>query len=87
LAVIDIQAVVQAYKNYVKTVVTRENTYTKVLYSEDPTIFAWELANEASTTANYEINLGITPGSLVKNWTCEMAAYVKTLDSNHMVVP
>lgn len=73
------------YKDYVKTLLTRKNTITGVVYSEDPTVFAWELANEPETSPNYEINLGIKPGSLVYNWLDEMSAYVKSLDPNHMV--
>ena len=75
----------QAYKNYVKTLLKRKNTITGVIYSEDPTVFAWELANEPETSANYEINRGIKPGSLVYNWLDEMSAYVKGLAPKHMV--
>lgn len=75
----------QAYKNYVKTLLTRRNTITGVVYSEDPTVFAWELANEPETSANYEINQGIKPGSLVHNWLKEMSAFVKALAPQHMV--
>ncbi|MBA0578989.1 hypothetical protein Gorai_021258 [Gossypium raimondii] len=34
------------YKNHVKTVLTRNNTITRVAYKDDPTILAWELKNE-----------------------------------------
>ena len=74
-----------ANKNYVKTLLMRKNTITGVIYSEDPTVFAWELANEPETSANYEINKGIKPGSLVYNWLDEMSAYVKVLAPKHMV--
>ena len=75
----------QAYKSYVKTLLTRKNTITGIVYSEDPTVFAWELANEPQTSADYEINQGIKPGSLVYDWLDEMSAYVKGLAPNHMV--
>ena len=39
----------QAYQNYVKTVVTRRNTITGVLYRDDPTILAIELAANPHT--------------------------------------
>ena len=35
-----------AFKTYVKTIVNRRNTITGVLYRDDPTIMAWDLANE-----------------------------------------
>ena len=40
----------QAFQSYIKTILTRKNTITGVVYSEDPTIMAVELANEPHTT-------------------------------------
>ena len=75
----------QAYKNYVKMIVTRTNTKTNIKYSEDPTIFALELANEPHTTDNYEIKRGIAPGTIIKAWIKDMVAFIRTLDTKHMV--
>uniref|UniRef100_A0A453PRF6 mannan endo-1,4-beta-mannosidase n=1 Tax=Aegilops tauschii subsp. strangulata TaxID=200361 RepID=A0A453PRF6_AEGTS len=36
----------QFYKNHIKRMVTRVNTFTRVAYKDEPTIFAWELMNE-----------------------------------------
>ncbi|MCD6385631.1 hypothetical protein J7M23_07605, partial [Candidatus Sumerlaeota bacterium] len=36
------------FKEYIRYVVTRKNTYTGIRYCDDPTIFVWELANEPS---------------------------------------
>lgn len=33
---------------------------------------------------NYEITKSIAPGTIVKNWVSETAAYIKTLDKNHL---
>ena len=41
--------------------------------------------NEPHTTDLYERNRGWPPGQLVRNWIWEMAAYVKSIDGNHMV--
>ena len=35
-----------AFKTYVKKIVNRRNSITGVLYRDDPTIMAWDLANE-----------------------------------------
>lgn len=41
---------VQAYQGYIRTILTRVNTINNRRYSEDPTVFSWELANEPSST-------------------------------------
>ncbi len=76
---------VQAYKNYIQKLLTRVNTITGVTYKDDPTFFALELANEPHCNDGYEISLGITPGTIVRAWVAEMAAYIRSLDPNHMV--
>lgn len=78
-------ACMQAYKKYVTMILTRVNTITNVTYSQDPTIFAIELANEPHTTDNYEKNHNMQPGSLVKGWIKEVVGHIRTLDKNHMV--
>lgn len=63
------------YKRLVQAIVTRRNLLTGVAYKDDPTIFAWELMNEPD----------IHPLVLFRDWTTEMAAYVKSLDPHHMI--
>jgi mannan endo-1,4-beta-mannosidase len=53
----------------------RFNERTGLHYRDDPTIMAWELANEANAT----------PESLRLHWTADMAAYIKSQDPNHLV--
>lgn len=78
-------ACTQAYKKYVTMILTRVNTITNVTYSQDPTIFGLELANEPHTTDNYEKDHNMQPGSLIKGWIKEVVAHIRTLDKNHMV--
>ncbi|XP_058087633.1 mannan endo-1,4-beta-mannosidase 7-like [Magnolia sinica] len=66
------------YKNHVKTVLTRFNSMTGVAYKDDPTIFAWELMNEPRCTSDLS-------GRTIQGWIMEMAAYVKSIDSNHLL--
>ncbi|XP_074572465.1 mannan endo-1,4-beta-mannosidase 1-like [Curcuma longa] len=70
------------YKNHVKVnlqaVLTRVNTITGVAYKDDPTIFAWELMNEPRCPSD-------SSGKNIQEWIAEMAAYLKSIDENHLV--
>ena len=68
------------YKDYIKTLLNHENTYTGVQYKDDPTIFAWELSNEPRATSDAKTDSG-----MLVNWVTEMSAYIKSIDDNHMV--
>jgi mannan endo-1,4-beta-mannosidase len=67
----------ELYKKFVEQVVTRKNTIRATSYSEDPTIFAWNLINEP-------VCRGCEAGTIAR-WVNEMAPYVKGLDSNHFL--
>ncbi|XP_058092028.1 mannan endo-1,4-beta-mannosidase 7 [Magnolia sinica] len=66
------------YKNHIKTVLTRRNSMTGVAYKDDPTIFAWELMNEPRCTSD-------PSGRTIQAWITEMAAYLKSIDGNHLL--
>ncbi len=68
------------YRNYVSYVLNRRNTYNGRLYKEDPTVFAWELANEPHIADHLE-----PTGQVIRAWVAEMAAHVKAEDPNHLV--
>jgi hypothetical protein len=53
------------FRHLVKTIVTRVNTVNGIPYNEDPTILAWESANELREDP--------------EAWLCELAAFVKSL--------
>ncbi|WP_288142385.1 cellulase family glycosylhydrolase [Mesorhizobium sp.] len=63
------------YRTWVSHVVQRVNPLTGRAYRDDPTIMAWELMNEGNAQ----------PEALRLAWTGEMSAYVKSLDSNHLL--
>lgn len=65
-----------AYKNYVKAIISR--------YTNSPAIFAWELANEPRCSGGLASSGSCTPAR-VTSWVAEMSAYVKSLDKNHLV--
>ncbi|KAG7294677.1 hypothetical protein NEMBOFW57_004755 [Staphylotrichum longicolle] len=69
-----------AYKNYVKQIVTR--------YKDSPAVFAWELANEPRCGADGVRNLPRSNNcgpAVLSAWISEMSAYIKKLDRNHLV--
>jgi mannan endo-1,4-beta-mannosidase len=61
----------QWYRDHILTVIERVNRITGVTYRDDPTIFAWELANE--------------PRLYPQAWIDETAAFIKQHDPNHLV--
>ena len=63
--------IIDDFKATVRYLLTRKNTYTGVAYRDEPAIFGWETGNEISPTPE---------------WTREIAAYIKQLDSNHLVI-
>ena len=54
------------------------NTFNSRVYKDDPTVFAWELGNEPECTSD-------ASGDILQAWVEEMSAYIKNLDSLHMV--
>ncbi|KAJ5209877.1 hypothetical protein N7472_000016 [Penicillium cf. griseofulvum] len=58
-----------AYRAYIKAVVSR--------YIDSPAVFAWELANEPRCKG--------CDTSVLYNWIKSTSAYIKSLDSKHMV--
>jgi mannan endo-1,4-beta-mannosidase len=63
------------YKAWVAHVLDRVNPLTGIAYKDEPAIFAWELMNEPDGE----------PGGLMLSWTNEMAHFVKSLDSKHLL--
>lgn len=67
------------YREHLEKLATRRNTITGVLYRDDPTIFGWELMNEAQVITGRWAER--------RAWFAEMSAYLKSLDPNHLVAP
>ena len=60
------------YERLIKYVLNRRNTYTGIRYKDDKTILAWQLGNEmVSDNAQ---------------WESTIAAYIKSIDQNHLVM-
>jgi mannan endo-1,4-beta-mannosidase len=74
----------QTYKNWILQLTTRKNTQNGRLYREDPTIFAWELANEPRCRGTGGAAPGWDNGTIV-GWADEMSRYIESLAPNQMV--
>jgi mannan endo-1,4-beta-mannosidase len=67
----------QDLRDHIAFLTGRYNPYSSLLYSEDPTIMAWELANEPRGFHNN--------AAAFNTWLDDTAAYIKSLDPNHLV--
>src|ERR1700704_661961 len=63
--------ILETFKGTILYLLTRKNIYTGVMYRDEPAIFGWETGNEILPTPT---------------WTREIAAYIKQLDKNHLVL-
>jgi mannan endo-1,4-beta-mannosidase len=74
---------VALYRDYVRSLVTRTNTITHRAYREDATIMAWQLANEPRPAGSDAF--GASNMKAFRNWISGTAAFIKSLDENHLV--
>ena len=74
------------YQDYIAHLLNRVNSYTGIAYKDDPAIMGWELANEPRCQGSgvYPTTSACTT-TVLTNWAAEMAAFVKSVDPNHLV--
>ena len=65
------EQVICDFEETIRFTLSRVNSYTGIPYKVDPAIFGWETGNELDSTPE---------------WTCRIAATVKSLDPNHLVI-
>ncbi|OOQ57127.1 glycoside hydrolase 5 family protein [Mucilaginibacter pedocola] len=68
----------QMFKAHVKYILGRSNRYTKIRYINDPSIMAWQIANEPRAFSE-------AGKTAFANWVKETARYIKAIDKNHLV--
>ena len=66
------------YREHLTRVVGRVNSISRVAYRDDPTIFAWELINEASAVSARDEE------SMLR-WVRQSAQFIRSLDPNHLI--
>ncbi|CAG9464684.1 unnamed protein product [Pedinophyceae sp. YPF-701] len=80
------ESIVELYKAHINATLHRINSLTGVAYKDDPTIFAWDVMNEPNAVV---CRRGLRPAracvSLVDDWIARISAYIKSIDSRHMV--
>ncbi|MBX7172181.1 MAG: cellulase family glycosylhydrolase [Pyrinomonadaceae bacterium] len=68
-----------AYNDQANLILNRTNKFNQKKYINDPTIMAWELANEPRPMRPYAEND-------YKKWISDVAAMIKKKDKNHLVI-
>ncbi len=63
--------IIADFKRTINFVINRTNTVTGIQYKNDKAILAWETGNELQCPFS---------------WTKEIAAYIKSIDSNHLLI-
>jgi mannan endo-1,4-beta-mannosidase len=59
------------FEQTIRFILTRTNTITGIRYADDPAVLCWETGNELDSPVS---------------WTREIAHYIKSLDTNHLVM-
>jgi mannan endo-1,4-beta-mannosidase len=74
------------YKDWVRHLLDRTNSITGVRYKDDPTIMAWELANEPRCGGSGDLptSASCTTQTLI-DWADDMSSFVKSIDHRHLV--
>ena len=71
-----------AFRRYVERLIQRRNRYTGVRYRDDPTIMAWQLANEPRPGRGKP---GWRNREAFTSWIGSTADFIRSLDPNHLI--
>jgi mannan endo-1,4-beta-mannosidase len=73
----------ELFRNYIKMLINRKNTYSQLLYKNDPAIMAWELANEPRPGPD-----GPDGEKNIEDfiaWNHTTCTWIHSIDPNHLV--
>ncbi|KAJ2912773.1 hypothetical protein MD484_g7642, partial [Candolleomyces efflorescens] len=70
------RTIIEAFKNYVKAVVTR--------YSQNPAVMAYELGNDLRCSSTVKASNNCNPQTITR-WAAEISKYIKEIDHKHLV--
>ncbi len=71
------------FRSYVKSIITRKNSFNNRKYFDDPTIMSWQLANEPRPGTESPEGISVLP--YFYTWIDETAGFIRSLDTNHLV--
>jgi mannan endo-1,4-beta-mannosidase len=71
------------FRNHIRMLANRVNTYTGIAYKDDPAIMAWELANEPRPCADVPVKPVNIPAFIT--WAQQTAVFIHSVDPNHLV--
>ena len=72
------------YHNLIRDVLNRRNTVSGLLYKDDPSVLAWQAANEAMSY--FPDRQKPQNEKLITDWTLETAKFVKSVDKQHLFI-
>ncbi|OZJ05455.1 hypothetical protein BZG36_01647 [Bifiguratus adelaidae] len=82
-------AIQEAYKNWMSHILNHKSSITGIVLKDDPTIMAFELANEPRCGGSQVNNTLLASPSCgpatITNWVKIMSAYFKSIDKNHLL--
>lgn len=67
------------FQNWLQGILTRENTLTNLSYADDPTILAWEIANEPRCPSDPS---GTEP---LTDWLREMSVFIRSIAPRQLI--
>ncbi len=74
------------FKHLLGFILNRKNTVNGMLYKNDPAILAWQLGNEFGSYAGDRKLIYEEWEPRILAWSKEMAAYIKSIDPNHLIM-
>jgi mannan endo-1,4-beta-mannosidase len=71
------------FQKYIYQLLNRKNSISGILYKQDPTIMAWQLANEPRPAPDANSNPKHQKEFIT--WICNTVDYIDSIDSNHLI--
>jgi len=74
------------FRHFLDFILNRKNTVNGIIYKDDPAILCWQLGNEFGS---YPGDRGLKYeewSPKILDWCIEMAAYIKKVDPNHLIM-